>query len=180
MSRAESVREQMDRILADPLFSGADRRARLLRFLVEESLKGQGGSLKESLLAVEVFGRSGDHDPKVDSLVRVEMGRLRSRLIEYYAQAGRLDPVRVEIPKGRYEPVFVFREGDPEPLAETKPELAAPRRRYPIYIVAACALALGLAVFAWKSRPGPDTSASPSVAVLPVVNFSTDWCTDDL
>jgi len=178
MSQADSVREQVDRILADPLFSGADRRARLLRFLVEESLKGQGGSLKESLLALEVFGRTGDHDPKVDSVVRVEMGRLRSRLIEYYAQAGSRDPVRIEIPKGRYKPVFVFREGDAGTPAA--PELPAPRRRYPMYVVAVCALALGLAVLAWKSRSSPDTSAAPSVAVLPFLNFNNDGIKDYL
>src|SRR5579871_152994 len=180
MDRADSVREQMDRILADPLFSAADRRARLLRFLVEESLKGQGGSLKESLLALEVFGRTGNHDPKVDSVVRVEMGRLRSRLIEYYAQAGQRDPVRIEIPKGRYEPVFVFKKGDARPPAETAPEPPGPRRRYPIYLVAACILALGLAILAWKSRPSLGTSASPSVAVLPFLNFSKDGVTDYL
>ena len=55
MTRAESVRAQLERILGNPLFSAADRRTRLLRFLVEETLSGSGASLKESLLAVEVF-----------------------------------------------------------------------------------------------------------------------------
>ncbi|HLK50000.1 MAG TPA: hypothetical protein VKT49_17775, partial [Bryobacteraceae bacterium] len=158
MNRADAVRSQLERILADPLFSGADRRASLLRFLVEESLKGQGASLKEALLAVEVFGRTGDHDPKVDSLVRVEMGRLRSRLIEYYAQQGSADPVRIQIPKGRYEPVFTFSEPQSFSAPENSAILpSAPARTPPprtaIFTAAALTLALLIALFVvWKHK----------------------------
>ena len=99
-SREALVREQLERILASPGFQGASRRTRLLRYLVGEVLEGRGNSLKELVIATEVFERTPDYDPQVDSLVRVEMGRLRSRLQEYYGQAGTGEPVRIEIPKG--------------------------------------------------------------------------------
>src|SRR5580704_2279723 len=88
-----AIREELDRVLASPAFSTADRRARLLRFLVEESLSQHTDSLKESVIGVEVFERPG-YDPALDSVVRVEMGRLRSRLTEYYSQDGKHDSVR--------------------------------------------------------------------------------------
>ena len=90
-----AIREELDRVLASQAFLAADRRARLLRFLVEESLSDHADSLKESVIGMEVFDRPADYDPKLDSIVRVEMGRLRSRLTEYYSQAGVNDPVHV-------------------------------------------------------------------------------------
>ena len=62
--------------------------------------------LKEYVLAVEVYGRKESFDPKESSIVRVEAGRLRSRLKEYYDTEGRDSPLRIEFPKGSYVPVF--------------------------------------------------------------------------
>src|ERR1700689_1017697 len=109
--RATEVRQQLDRILSNAAFSGANRRSRLLRFLVEQTLEDNGESLKEWVIAAEVFDRAPGYDPQIDSVVRVEVGRLRTRLAEYYDKAGVEEPVRIEIPKGGYRPVFVFREG---------------------------------------------------------------------
>src|SRR5581483_9447987 len=114
MPSPERVREELQRILSHALFSGADRRGQLLRYLVEESLAGRGASLKEVVVAMEAFGRNGDYDPKIDSVVRVEMGRLRSRLIEYYAQDGKNDSVRIDLPKGGYQAMFLASEPEPK------------------------------------------------------------------
>jgi hypothetical protein len=38
--------------------------------------------------------------------VRVEAARLRTKLREYYDREGRDDPVRLELPKGRYAVQF--------------------------------------------------------------------------
>jgi hypothetical protein len=112
-----AILEALNRVLATQPFLTADRRARLLRFLVEESLSERADSLKESVIATEVFDRPPDYDPKLDSIVRVEMGRLRSRLTEYYSQAGLNDPMRIEIPKGGYQPTFTFNGEEPAPGA---------------------------------------------------------------
>jgi serine/threonine-protein kinase len=185
LSRDAQVREQLERILASPGFQGASRRARLLRYLVEEILEGRGDSVKELVIATAVFERSPDYDPQVDSLVRVEMGRLRSRLQEYYGQAGAGETVRIEIPKGGYRPTFTFRdttaETIPEPAAEGVPDPAAapaapakePRWQVWRWAAAGAVTAGVLAGVVWLLR----ATAPPlpeSIAVLPFLNFSGD------
>ena len=190
MTADDRVRAQLALILSNDLFVGADRRARLLRFLVEQSLAGHAGSLKESVIAVEVFERRTDHDPKVDSLVRVEMGRLRSRLIEYYGQVGKGDPVRIDIPKGSYAPVFTHLE-QPEPAPEP---IAIPATHVPArawngnrawgVVAVVCVMAISL----WFLTRPATSPPQPSVAVLPFLNltgdpaneFLSDGITDEL
>ena len=89
-----------------PEFARSERLSRLLRFLVERHLEGRERELKESTIAVEVFGRRPDYDPKQDSTVRTEASRLRARLSKYYAGEGSRDPLVIELPKGGYIPVF--------------------------------------------------------------------------
>lgn len=173
-SRAAVVREQLSRVLSDAAFSGANRRSRLLRYLVEETLEDRGESLKESVIATEVFDRAPDYDPQVDSVVRVEVGRLRARLTEYYDKAGPDEPVRIEIPKGSYRPVFVFRESAGQERARDAPEApASPERRQNrklIYSAAALAiLAAGLVI--WRMRVAEPANPQ-TVAVLAFLNLS--------
>lgn len=73
-----------------------------MRFVVEQTLAGEGDRLKGYTVAIEVFDRPADFDSQSDPLVRVEAGRLRRRLIEYYAEEGRADPVKIELPRGGY------------------------------------------------------------------------------
>src|ERR1039457_4399469 len=102
---AESVRREMERILAAPEFANAVRLREFLSFLVEESLNG-AESIKEVTVAMKVFNRRASFDSSGDSVVRVGALHLRNRLREYYAGAGRLDEVVIEVPKGSYLPVF--------------------------------------------------------------------------
>jgi adenylate cyclase len=99
---AAEIRAELERILASRCFEQAARSSGFLRFVVEETLAGQGERLKGYTIAVEVFGRPADFDAQSDPLVRVEAGRLRRRLIEYYADEGRENPVRLELPRGSY------------------------------------------------------------------------------
>jgi len=180
-SREALVRVQLERILASPGFQGASRRTRLLRYLVGEVLAGRGDSLKELVIATEVFERAPGYDPQVDSLVRVEMGRLRSRLQEYYGQAGAGEPVRIEIPKGGYRPVFVFRDAAPETASEPA-AAGAPKRDFPAkvtgwrdwrWIAAGIGAATALAAGVWLLRT-PAPAVLRSIAVLPFLNLSGD------
>lgn len=168
------VRAQLDRILADFATSGANRRSRLLRYLVEETLEDRSESLKESVIATEVFDRAPGYDPQIDSVVRVEIGRLRARLAEYYEKAGADAPVRIEIPRGAYRPVFVFRESAPE-IVVPEPAVEPPvRQRHTRWIAAGVAAMAAVAIFAvWKIRSStPPTPAA--IAVLPFLNLSGD------
>ena len=90
---AQRVRLQLDRILASAAFADAERASSFLRFVVERKLEGRAGEIKESVIAVEVLGRTPSFDSKSDPIVRVEAGRLRDRLDAYYEAEGGEDPV---------------------------------------------------------------------------------------
>lgn len=116
------MRAELDRVLSSPGFVDAGRLGRFLTFLVENALNGDPVKVKESVLGVEVFERKPGYNPSTDPIVRVEARRLRTRLDEYYASAGKDDPVIIDVPKGAYLPVF--REGSG--AAATGADKAAP------------------------------------------------------
>lgn len=103
---AGTVEAQLEKILASEQFAHAERLSRLLRFVVEETLHGDSGGLKEYNLGISVFDRDASYDPRTDPIVRVEAGRLRSKLAEYYTSNGGQDTIRIDLPKGSYCPVF--------------------------------------------------------------------------
>ena len=108
---AAEVRAALERVLASRCFEQAARSSGFLRFVVEQTLAGQGDRLKGYTIGVEVFGRPADFDAQTDPLVRVEAGRLRRRLIEYYSDEGRDDRVRIDLPRGSYSVVSSYRVG---------------------------------------------------------------------
>ncbi len=103
---AATVRNQLANILASESFSRSDRSRRFLRFIVEHVLDGKTTPLKEYVIGVEVFDKDESFDPRVDAIVRVEAGRLRTKVKEYYGEEGRSDPVRIELSKRGYVPVL--------------------------------------------------------------------------
>jgi len=109
---APEIRAQLDKILASRCFEQAQRASRFLRYAVEQTLAGHGERLKGYTIAVEAFDRSPDFDAQSDPLVRVEAGRLRRRLIEYYATEGQDDAVRIELPRGAYSVAWTLRRDD--------------------------------------------------------------------
>jgi len=102
----KAIRLQLQRILQSAEFRGSDKQRKFLSFVVEETLEGRGSQLKGYTVAVSVYGRRESFDPQVDPIVRVEAGRLRRALEHYYLTTGVNDPVRIEIPKGGYVPIF--------------------------------------------------------------------------
>src|SRR5215470_3889684 len=104
---AAQVEAELARVLGSAVFAQATRASDFLRFVVHETLAGRGDRLKGYAIAVVVFGRPEDFDAQSDPLVRVEAGRLRRRLIEYYHGEGRDDPLRIALPKTGYTPTFM-------------------------------------------------------------------------
>jgi hypothetical protein len=118
---AERVHAQLDRILASVAFAEAERASRVLRFVVTCALDGRADQIKESVIGVEVLGRSPSFDPKTDPIVRVEAGRLRARLNSYYLNEGNGDTVQIAMPKGGYVPEFSERASPPPPRKTRHP-----------------------------------------------------------
>ena len=113
----EAKLAEIDKIISSSVLHGSESLCNLLRFLSKQSLDHPGATVKEYHLATEVFGRAADFDPRLDSTVRVQTGRLRSKLAEYYANDGIEDRVMVEIPRGSYHVVFHQREPEIRPQA---------------------------------------------------------------
>lgn len=144
---------------------------RFLRFVVERSLAGEGERLKEYVIGTEVFDRGTDYDPRVDSIVRVEAGRLRTKLAEYYRNGGTADEVRIGLNKGSYAPFFEQRQQDAS--AATVPAKRA-RAVAGAVLSGAVALLVAIAVLWDLGREGSSASASPVIAVLPFSPYDAD------
>jgi adenylate cyclase len=114
-SRVADVRAHLELLLHSPHFDGSARSREFLRYVVDEVLAGRAGYLKQSTIAVEVFGRRPDFDAVIDPIVRVQAGRLRRSLERYYLLCGDRDSIRIELPKGSYAPVFIENREGPLP-----------------------------------------------------------------
>src|SRR5262249_51232322 len=95
-TQRQEVLRELERILKSDGFFRNNRLSRFLQFVVERHLEGMSQELKESVIAVEVFNRSPDYDPKRDPIVRTEAARLRAKLNEYYVTGGRDDALIIE------------------------------------------------------------------------------------
>ncbi len=161
-SDRQAIQEQLSRILASPQFALSDRRQRFLRYLLEETLAGHGPQLKGYTVGVEVFGKPSSFDPNIDPAVRIEAGRLRDKLREFYEGAGRNDPIHIELPKGSYALEVHIRGEQPEP----KPALPASVTRIAGERLKADTPA--------AAQPSSHRTEMPSLAVLPFVNMSSE------
>ena len=118
----EQKLEQLERVLQSRVLQNSESLKAFLRFVVQKTVEDEGAQLKEYTIATEVFGRNSDYDPRIDSVVRVQAGRLRTKLQEYYTTEGKGDPVLIALPKGHSHPVFVSHHADAGP----EPPTAAP------------------------------------------------------
>ena len=147
---------QIEKLVHSHTLRKAESLCKLLRYLAEHELSQPGTSPKEYQIATEVFGRRDDFDPQADSAVRVQAGRLRLKLMDYYSHEGAADSIVVEVPNGSYALSFHEREVAapvrvPAPLDILHPIVTPATPRKPrAWIITAAALssALLLAVVA--------------------------------
>ena len=166
----DQVSAQLDRILSSPGFANADRASRFLRYVVERTIAGQGDQLKEFVIGQAVFDRADDYDPRIDSIVRVEAGRLRSKIEEYYSGPGRADSVLIQLRKGGYAPAFELRSNPAGPVPES-------RRKSTVGVIAIACVAILLTLAAWRWglwTAAEESRPAETIAVLPFSNYSTD------
>ena len=108
-NRAE-IRTQLTRLLASPLFNHSKHYPSLLRYVVNETIEGRGGHLKERALGVEVFGRDADYDTNADPVVRTSACEVRKRIAQYYHEEGHQNEIRIDFPAGSaLSPTFLSR-----------------------------------------------------------------------
>lgn len=102
--------DQIERLTHSHALRKAESLCRLLRYLADHALAHPGVPLKEYKIATEVFGRPADFNPQADSAIRVQAGRLRLKLVDYYSHEGLADTIVVEMPNGAYTLDFHHRE----------------------------------------------------------------------
>jgi hypothetical protein len=156
-----AVLAQLERILGSPSFRNSKRYSRFLRYLVEQTLAGSAGVLKERMLGVDVFGRPAEYDNYSDPVVRMAAGEVRKRIAQYYHDPGRERELRIDLPLGSYVPEFIETVLPPEqsapPAIPATPAAVLPARR-PVRLLTgiACAAVMVAALALWHPwvRPG--------------------------
>src|SRR4051794_12113145 len=117
------ARGQIERLLGSKTFEASDVHRRLLHYLAEKAIAGEAERLKEYTIGIEAFAKPESYDPKQDSIVRLQVGRLRQKLAVYYHSEASGDPVLVTLPKGafklNFEPNAVAERA--APTAEQRP-----------------------------------------------------------
>ena len=118
-----AVEQQLELLLASPLFHSSKRYPRFLRFVVARALAGQTDQLKERILGVEIFDRPADYDTNTDPIVRVTAAEIRKRIEHYYQDPKRKYEIRMILPAGSYAPQFYWPGHPSGPPAVTSLEL---------------------------------------------------------
>jgi hypothetical protein len=142
-----SSTEQVDRILHSRTFQNTEVLKRLLDYLARQALSGDAADLKEYTVGVEAFGKPATYDPQSDSSVRVQAGKLRQKLEEYYRVEGAGDPLRVELPKGHFRLEF-HPQAAPRPDPTPAAERTSPSRRW--LWAAALVVVLAAGILLWR------------------------------
>ena len=128
MVNYEREREALRAAVNSPEIGRSPNLTRILTYLCEKYFAGESAQVKEYHIALEALGRPADFDQKKDSIVRVEMHRLRRRLREYNArivQGSRPAIGQILIPEKSYTPTFTEVLDAPEAPAvpQTRPDL---------------------------------------------------------
>jgi hypothetical protein len=185
MADREHNLRQIDKLAGSRALHGSESLCKLLRYLATHALDHPGTPLKEYQIATEVFGRPADFDPQVDSTIRVQAGRLRAKMAEYYSSEGAEDPIVVELPKGTYVPAFHHRtasalrshsSGAHQVEYDDSGLRQVARNRLAAIVTLAvllCAAVLVIAVMV-ATRKAPDTTHASDIAPAPEA-FQVFW-----
>lgn len=98
----ELIRDHVERICDSGAFRAAPKLTRLLQFLTEQTLASETVSIGQRIVAEQALGSDAGAGGTAIVSARMQIGRLRKHLEEYYAGEGREDPLRVEVPKRNY------------------------------------------------------------------------------
>ncbi len=170
-SELAEIRAGLERILASSGFASSPRRTRLLRYLVERAISGQGEQTTEYGMGLDVFDRPPSFDPRLDSIVRTETSRLRQKLKEYYSSQGQTETVLIEIPQRSYAPSIGFRPPAPAPAVPAPLKIAG-RGKLRLLLGSLTVLVLmtvSVVALTWSRSPATPIT---SLVVLPFRNFS--------
>jgi hypothetical protein len=183
-SRNRAVRAELERLLESPAFRTSRRCREFLQYIVEHTLSGPSGTLKERSIGVELFQLPQDFDTGQHTIVRVTANEVRKKLAQHYlAENGSYHAVRIHLPPGSYSAGFSWETPAAEPHSPA-------RSGWPIgHLMAAAAgvlvLAGGFSLWRWQpvrpisvdakalSLPDPVPGTLPGRASLRMIAGST-------
>jgi hypothetical protein len=109
-ANSQALHDQVERIVHSEEFRNSEVLRRLLLYLCEKAALGEADHLKEYTVAIEGLGKPATYDPQHNSAVRIQVGRLRQKLADYYRAEGKVDPVLIDLPKGRFRLLWERRD----------------------------------------------------------------------
>jgi len=177
----------IERLVASHALHGSESLCRLLKYLGRQAVEHPGVQVKEYQIATEVLGRQANFDPQLDSMVRVQAGRLRAKLTEYYSTEGTSDPLVIELPKGSYALIYHKRSrlpisnGTPAVAKEIAEKARNAIRNHWLVPFLGAALLVAFAVIGWlvlgRKGQSPVVAASASAAAAPYRIFWNGFVT---
>jgi hypothetical protein len=176
VTQDQLLEAQVNRILRSEELRTSELLRQLLRFLADKTLSGESDQLKEYIVAIDGLGKPATYDPQHNSAVRIQAGRLRQKLADYYRNEGKFDPVIVDLPRGRFKLTWEERVVPPEAPAPLPPPVylekivPEPASRSWLYVGwAILTIAISTGVFFVAQR-----STSPSKRVSLAPGWSAD------
>ena len=181
----KAVRKQLRKILESDLFSQGPRQCRFLTYIVEATISGEMEGLNQFSIGIDVFDRDETFDPSIDAIVRVEAGRLRSKLAEYYSELGCKDPILIQFPRGGYRVSAEYRQYDDTADKPSESKQFLSQKVGAMVILALLCIGGLLTTFFIlidrKDNEDPSAHSNearrsdiPSIAILPFDNMSND------
>lgn len=176
-------REELRRVLDSKHFASSPKKIRFLEFVAEQTFRGNRDKLNEFLIGAEVYDRGPDFDQQKDPIVRVQAHEIRRQLKKYYEEEGQSSLIRIELPPGRYVPVFSRNLSsvgagpaivDRSPVTENAPAPRSLRDHIQLALIAVLAVAcigLGYLLLA-RTKSSTLPVSHPEAAVLP---GNLDW-----
>jgi len=173
-------REELRRVLESHYFSSSPKKIRFLEFVAEQTFRGNSDKLNEYLIGAEVYDRGADFDQQKDPIVRVQAHEIRRLLKKYYDEEGQNNLIRIELPSGRYVPVFHRNMTVEAANAAQEPEAPShsrmPGRLHLALTVSLAALCLVLAILlAVRTRQSAGPTSTQTRAATVALPPDLDW-----
>lgn len=191
-SQTQAVRVELNRLLESSAFRTSKRCREFLEYIVEHTINGPVGTLKERSIGVEIFQLPLNFDTGQHTIVRVTANEVRKKLAQHYlAENGSFHPVRIHLPPGSYSGEFEWAERPLAPVetpsAAVEPVAGPPsgpvqalasRPKHwlsgPVIVYSTAALLIVVALLLWRShavKPITVDAKSPSVPPLTGVSL---------
>ncbi len=156
-SQTHEIRVELGRLRESSAFRTSKRCREFLEYIVEHTLHGPTGTLKERSIGVELFQLPQDFDTGQHTIVRVTANEVRKKLAQHYlAENGSYHPVKINVPAGSYSAEFRWEDPPPAPVPAADPASVVtpvPARQWRIngptiaFGTVAILIAVGLAVW---------------------------------